>query len=182
MTGAQVYFGLAGLFIVEDETEQSYDLPRGEFDVPLVIQDRTFSSANEFVYVSDMHQVMQGFWAEQMLVNGQLNYQHEVATRPYRLRLLNGSNARVYKLAWDDDTPLTVIGSDGGLLRSRICCSRRVNGLSCGTISAEISSTTNPNWSRSPSQEPTTTHLKSCALTWRVKSSRHKRCPPSSRR
>lgn len=116
MTGAQVYFGLAGLFIVEDEAEQSYDLPRGEFDVPLVIQDRTFGSANEFVYVSDMHQVMQGFWAEQMLVNGQLNYQHEVATRPYRLRLLNGSNARVYKLAWDDDSPLTVIGSDGGLL------------------------------------------------------------------
>ncbi len=116
MTGPQVYYGLAGLFIVEDEAEQSYDLPRGEFDVPLVIQDRTFSADNQLTYVNNMHQVMQGFWADTILVNGQLDYRHEVATRPYRLRLLNGSNARVYKLAWDDGSPLTAIGSDGGLL------------------------------------------------------------------
>jgi FtsP/CotA-like multicopper oxidase with cupredoxin domain len=32
------------------------------------------------------------------------------------LRLLNGSNSRIYKLAWEDGTPLTVIGTDGGLL------------------------------------------------------------------
>ncbi len=116
MTGAQVYYGLAGLFIVEDDAEQGYDLPRGEFDVPLVIQDRTFSADNQLAYVDNAHQIMQGFWADTILVNGQLDYRHEVATRPYRLRLLNGSNARVYKLAWDDGAPLTVIGSDGGLL------------------------------------------------------------------
>jgi FtsP/CotA-like multicopper oxidase with cupredoxin domain len=29
---------------------------------------------------------------------------------------LNGSNARIYKLAWSDGTPMTVIGADGGLL------------------------------------------------------------------
>jgi len=39
-----------------------------------------------------------------------------LATRPYRFRLLNGSNSRVYKLAWSDGTSITVIGSDGGLL------------------------------------------------------------------
>lgn len=115
MTGAQVYYGLAGFFIV-DEEKQSYGLPHAEFDVPLVIQDRTFAADNQLTYVSDMHQVMQGFWADTILVNGQLDYRHEVATRPYRLRLLNGSNARVYKLAWDDESPITVIGSDGGLL------------------------------------------------------------------
>jgi FtsP/CotA-like multicopper oxidase with cupredoxin domain len=32
------------------------------------------------------------------------------------MRLLNGSNSRIYKLAWEDGTPLTVIGTDGGLL------------------------------------------------------------------
>jgi FtsP/CotA-like multicopper oxidase with cupredoxin domain len=40
----------------------------------------------------------------------------DVATRAYRLRLLNGSNARTYKLAWEDGTPLRVIATDGGLL------------------------------------------------------------------
>jgi FtsP/CotA-like multicopper oxidase with cupredoxin domain len=39
-----------------------------------------------------------------------------VAQRIYRLRLLNGSNSRVYKLAWSNNTPLTVIATDGGLL------------------------------------------------------------------
>jgi FtsP/CotA-like multicopper oxidase with cupredoxin domain len=39
-----------------------------------------------------------------------------VSSRAYRLRVLNGSTARIYKLAWDDGTPLTIIGVDGGLL------------------------------------------------------------------
>jgi blue copper oxidase len=41
-----------------------------------------------------------------------------VASRAYRLRILNGSNARIYKLAWDDASPMTVIGVDSGLLET----------------------------------------------------------------
>jgi FtsP/CotA-like multicopper oxidase with cupredoxin domain len=51
-----------------------------------------------------------------MLVNGRPNFQIDVASRAYRLRMLNGSTARIYKLGWDDGTPITVIGVDGGLL------------------------------------------------------------------
>jgi FtsP/CotA-like multicopper oxidase with cupredoxin domain len=40
----------------------------------------------------------------------------DVDRRTYRVRILNGSNARIYKLAWSDGTPMTVIGGDGGLL------------------------------------------------------------------
>ena len=40
----------------------------------------------------------------------------DVASRAYRLRILNGSNSRVYKLAWDDASPIVVLGVDGGLL------------------------------------------------------------------
>ncbi len=112
-TGAQAYYGLAGLLIISDDEEANLGLPAGEFDLPLVIQDRTFDSQNQLDYSFDP---MVGFFGENILVNGQADYTLEAAAAPYRLRLLNGSNARIYKLAWDDETPLTVIATDGGLL------------------------------------------------------------------
>ncbi|WP_442498720.1 multicopper oxidase family protein [Methylobacter sp. sgz302048] len=116
VTAKQVYSGLAGLFIVSDEEEQALDLPKGEYDVALAIQDRTFDDQNQLYYNNHMMQRMQGFLGNQIVVNGQPDYVLPVASRAYRLRLLNGSNSRIYKLAWDDGTPITVIGVDGGLL------------------------------------------------------------------
>jgi blue copper oxidase len=112
-TGPQVYYGLAGLLIVSDDEEAALGLPSGEFDLPLVIQDRLFDSQNQLDYAANP---MTGFFGDQILVNGQVNASLEAAAAPYRLRLLNGSNARIYKLAWDDEMPLTVIATDGGLL------------------------------------------------------------------
>jgi FtsP/CotA-like multicopper oxidase with cupredoxin domain len=63
---------------------------------------------------------MMGFLGDQLLINGQADFSLSVETRPYRLRLLNGSNSRIYKLAWDDGTPLIVIGTDGGLLEKPV--------------------------------------------------------------
>jgi FtsP/CotA-like multicopper oxidase with cupredoxin domain len=51
-----------------------------------------------------------------VLVNGRLPADHEVARRAHRVRVLNACNTRTLKLAWSDRTPLTVIGTDGGLL------------------------------------------------------------------
>ncbi len=116
VTAKQVYSGLAGLFIVSDEQEQALNLPSGDYDMPVVIQDRSFDSQNQLDYSSHMMQRMQGFLGDQIFINGRPNVVLPVATRPYRLRLLNGSNSRLYKLAWDDGTPITVIGVDGGLL------------------------------------------------------------------
>ncbi len=116
MTATQVYQGLAGLITVTDEHEQKLDLPSNEYDLPLVIQDRRFTAGNQFQYGHGMHQRMMGFHGDTILVNGQENSAIQVKTRAYRLRLLNGSNARIYKLGWDDGTPLTAIGTDGGLL------------------------------------------------------------------
>ncbi len=120
-TGPEVYRGMAGLFIVSDDEEQALGLPSGEYDIPLVLQDRRFDSNNQLVYLQNgrMEQ-MTGFLGNTMLVNGQPDFVLPVGTRPYRLRLLNGSNARIYKLAWEDGTPLTVIGTDGGLLEKPI--------------------------------------------------------------
>ena len=116
-TGPQVYGGLAGLLTVTDEEESKLGLPSGERDVPLVIQDRSFTSRNQLAYLGNgmMDNVM-GFLGNQVLVNGRPDYVLPVSASAYRFRLLNGSNSRVYKLAWDDGTPLTVIGTDGGLL------------------------------------------------------------------
>ncbi len=117
ITGPQVYSGMAGLFIVTDEEEQKLNLPSGSYDLPMVIQDRTFDSNNQLVYLAGgMMQQMTGFLGEQILINGKPDFSVEVATNAYRLRLLNGSNSRIYKVAWSDGRPLTIIGTDGGLL------------------------------------------------------------------
>ncbi|MCO6453520.1 MAG: multicopper oxidase domain-containing protein [Caldilineales bacterium] len=121
LTGPQVYAGMAGFFLVSDEEERAAGLPGGEFDIPLVIQDRLFNSDNQLVYLSNgMMDQMDGFLGDQILVNGQPDFTLPVATRPYRLRLLNGSNSRIYKLGWNDSAPLTVIGNDGGLLETPV--------------------------------------------------------------
>lgn len=125
LTGGQVVRGLAGLFIVADDEEQAASLPSDGQDIPIVIQDRTFDQNNQIVYLQDgmggmggmidMERMM-GFLGERILVNGQVTPLMPVSTRAYRLRVLNGSNSRVYKLGWSHGAPVTVIGTDGGLL------------------------------------------------------------------
>ena len=121
LTGPQVYYGLAGLFLVEDDEEQSLQLPSGEFDIPLVIQDRRFNSDGSLHYLSrsPMERV-QGFLGDVILVNGTPNYSLPVKTGMYRMRLLNGSNSRIYKLYLNDGSDFTVIGTDGGLLQAPV--------------------------------------------------------------
>ena len=118
VTAKQVYSGMAGFFIVSDEQEQALNLPKDQYDVPLVIQDRSFTNDNQLRYSNHMMQKMQGFLGDQIMINGQPDFVLPVENRSYRLRLLNGSNSRIYKLAWDDGSPITVIGTDGGLIES----------------------------------------------------------------
>lgn len=128
-TGQQVYNGLAGLFLVSDGEDAAAELPSGSYDIPLVIQDRIIDANNQFVYQAGGGQTggqmggmmgNDGFLGDRILVNGRSDFLLDVARRAYRLRLLNGSNSRVYKLAWGDGTPLVVIGTDGGLLEQAV--------------------------------------------------------------
>jgi blue copper oxidase len=114
ITGPQVYRGLAGMFIVEDDEN---NLPSGQYDVPLIIQDRIFDDNNQLVYMQNnpMSQ-MQGFLGNRIVVNGNPENNIQVSKSTYRFRVLNGSNARIYKMAWNDGSDVIVIGSDGGLL------------------------------------------------------------------
>ena len=112
-TGPQVYAGMAGLFLVVDSDDEARGLPTGEFDLPLVIQDRLLGSDGELVYAPNP---MIGFLGDRIFVNGQQTPDLTVKAGSYRLRILNGSNSRIYKLAYSDSSPMTVIASDGGLL------------------------------------------------------------------
>lgn len=117
-TGPQVYNGLAGMLIVTDEEEENLNLPKGEFDLPVIIQDRSFDENNQLVYLNrGRMDRMMGFLGDRILINGKTGQELSLkAGCVYRLRLLNGSNSRFYKLAWDEGSPLVVIGKDGSLL------------------------------------------------------------------
>ncbi len=119
-TGPQVNMGLAGLLIVSDPAEQTLGLPSGEGELVAVLQDRSFDESNQFRYAANMMERETGFTGDTIFVNGRMDASWQLATRAYRVRLLNGSNARIYKLAWSDGTPMTVLGSDGGLLEKPI--------------------------------------------------------------
>ncbi len=124
-TARQAYSGLAGFFVVEDEDERSLSealgLRLGETDVPLLIQDKTFDEGGNLLYAPDAMAESMGYEGGTILVNLTPNPYLEVSTRTYRFRLLNGSNARVYRLAFARSgtgglLPYRVIGTDGGLL------------------------------------------------------------------
>lgn len=61
LTGSQVYHGLAGLLIISDEAERKLELPSNEYDLPIVIQDRSFDRENQFRFSLNRHNQMRGF-------------------------------------------------------------------------------------------------------------------------
>ncbi len=123
LTAKQAYNGLASFFLVDDDDQRSVnkalDLQLGVTDLPLVIQDKQFDAQGKLLYKPGMHEAMMGWLGDIVMANLTPNAVQTVTPRIYRLRLLNGSNARVYRLAFvKGDTPLdfTVIGTDGGLI------------------------------------------------------------------
>jgi len=120
LTAEQVYAGIAGFFIVEDPAEQSLNLPAGDHDLPLVIADRRSNPQRQFTYAPSMMDTMAGYLGDVILVNGTPDAWHSVDQGLYRFRLLNGSNARIFKIAFSDGSPFHVIGTDGSLLAAPV--------------------------------------------------------------
>lgn len=114
-TARHVYKGFAGFFIVTDPAESGLGLPAGNFDVPLCIQDRRNADIPQFSYNPVMQDMMHGFLGDTPLINGTPDAFFEVSKTLYRFRLLNGSNARIYKIALSDGRPFHIIATDGGL-------------------------------------------------------------------
>lgn len=116
LTGEQVNLGLAGAFIVNDAEELALGLPSGAYEVPLIVRDATTDRSGNLVYKPSRG----GFDGKFPLVNGIKDPYLNVATALYRLRILNGSNARIFRLALSNGAPFWLIGNDGGLLEASV--------------------------------------------------------------
>lgn len=116
-TAFQVAQGLAGVMIVNDEEEDALPLPRGRRDQVLVVQDRILNTSNQITYAPG---VVPGYLGNRIFVNGQPNATRNVDTAVYRLRVLNGCNARILKIAFSNGLPLVAIGTDQGLLAAPV--------------------------------------------------------------
>ncbi|WP_222106393.1 multicopper oxidase family protein [Catellatospora sichuanensis] len=119
MTSLNVYAGLAGLYFIRDRAEERLGLPRGEFEVPLILQDRTFHRDGSLAYTMTLQE-----GEDTPVVNGKAYPFLAVEPRRYRLRILNGSNERFWRLRFDvtprevlpqPQLPFWLIGTDCGL-------------------------------------------------------------------
>ena len=122
-TATHVYRGLAGLFLVDDPATAALGLPSayGVDDVPLILQDKVLDANG--VLQEDSHPVW-GLMGDQILVNGVYDPFFEVTSTLVRLRILNGSTARMYNVEFADRRRFHVIGSDAGLLAAPVAVDR----------------------------------------------------------
>ena len=123
LSAKQAYLGLASFLIVEDDEEfalrKALDLKLGVTDIPIVIQDKKFDDQGRLVYAPTDREEVLGYAGDTVLVNLTPRPYFNAATRVYRFRILNGSNARIYRLAFTRggfQLMVAVIGTDGGLL------------------------------------------------------------------
>lgn len=112
-TERQVNQGLAGLFYVTDEASPELPSRYGIDDIPVILQDRRFEVTGRFDLGG---RSVTGYVGDTILVNGTHNPHLPVSTERVRLRILNGSSARIYHLALSDDHEFTVVATDGGFL------------------------------------------------------------------
>ena len=120
-TAEHVYRGVAGMFIIEDEESKHLAIPNkyGVDDIPLIIQDKKFKKDGSLSASSPLFSSV-GILGDEILVNGTHSPYFEATTNLVRFRVLNGSNARIYNLAFDDNRNFHLIGTDGGLLEAPV--------------------------------------------------------------
>jgi FtsP/CotA-like multicopper oxidase with cupredoxin domain len=118
-TATQVYLGLAGLILIEDENSKSLNLPDeyGVNDIPLIIQDRSFDADGFFIYNDNM---MNGVVGDVIIVNGAITPYLDVQQVKMRFRIVNGANASNFNLKLNDHSEFYQIASDGGLLEKPV--------------------------------------------------------------
>ncbi len=158
ITRLNVYAGPAGFYLIRGGPADAVvgTLPgpapapgdsnsRPYYEIPIVIQDRTFKTNGELWYpdnraffeglgpeqlqipfipetacdgqMSDVSPIWNPeFFGNSMVVNGKTWPYLEVEQRRYRFRFLNGCNSRFLILKMDNDMPFYQIGAEGGFL------------------------------------------------------------------
>ncbi len=114
-----IYAGLFGAYLLRDSAEDSLNLPRGKYEIPLLLCDRMLRQDGQLYYPASQNP--EGPWVPEVfgdcfLVNGKLMPYLEVEPRRYRLRILNASNGRFFRLTMENGQSFHQIGTDQGLL------------------------------------------------------------------
>jgi|GEM_PF-168624 len=123
ITRLNVYAGMAGFYLLRDDFEDALGLPSGQYEIPIVIQDREFNPDGSFFYPPA---ITNAFFGDKILANGKVWPFLNVNQGKYRFRLLNGSQARSYSLRLENLAdpgqviPFTLIGTDTGLTSAPI--------------------------------------------------------------
>ena len=117
-TARNVWKGLAGMYILEDDFEQGLGLPSGDRDLPLMITDRSFNAHNQLKnpFPKAGNPPFDQVTGNRILVNGAVLPFAEVTARRHRLRLLNTSNFRSYNLHLEGGVKLIQIATESGLM------------------------------------------------------------------
>ncbi|MGA7523248.1 MAG: multicopper oxidase domain-containing protein [Acidobacteriaceae bacterium] len=122
-----IYAGLEGLFIVRDPREESLGLPSGSFEIPIMISDRLFTRDGQLLYPvspNPRKPWVPEVFGNAILANGKLLPFCDVEPRPYRLRLMNGSNGRFYRFELSNRAAFQVIANDQALLPAPVAVKR----------------------------------------------------------
>jgi FtsP/CotA-like multicopper oxidase with cupredoxin domain len=116
-TEEQVYRGLAGMFILDDPDTVASGLPNtyGLDDIPVIVQDKQFTADGQLSLRNDGNEI--GVLGSTTMANGSIQ---QVTTEKVRLRLLNGSTARIYNFGFSDARPFQLVATDGGLLQAPV--------------------------------------------------------------
>ena len=121
LTRLNMYAGMSGFYVIHDDEERSLQLPQGKYDIPLLLQDRSFHDDGSLKYPKgedvssdlDISHVDEAF-GDTVIVNGKVWPYFEVEPAVYRFRLLNGANSRYFHLDFQD-LPVFQIATDQGL-------------------------------------------------------------------
>ncbi|HEV8337190.1 MAG TPA: multicopper oxidase domain-containing protein [Candidatus Polarisedimenticolia bacterium] len=120
VTRLNVYMGLAGAYLIRDSVEDAINLPAGQYEVPLVIQDKKLNPDGSLKYPAMW---MDHWFGDKVMVNGKIWPYLSVKKGKYRFKLLNGSTSRVYTLSLvppSGTLNFTVVGDEGGLLEAPV--------------------------------------------------------------
>ena len=126
-TAGNVYRGLAGFYLLFDELDSGNEkdpnpkalrLPSGDYDIPIVIQDKRFSPDGK-LYWNQLSP--EGVIGDKYVVNGVIQPKLSVEPRKYRFRFLNGGPTRSYELYFivrntSTKQSFQYIANDGNLL------------------------------------------------------------------
>jgi len=126
ITRLNVHAGLAGMYLVRDARDTGLagnpiGLPSGQFELPLIIQDRMFNADGTMAFPAGPLTIWSPeFFGDTAVVNGKVWPNLTVARGVYRFRMVNASNARVYNLYLSNKQAMFQIGSDGAMLNAPV--------------------------------------------------------------